>query len=102
VKESVSKYKSLAVVIAFFLVLGLGCLYADRINEQDRKVTEAAVLTGNGYTEVTMMDERGSCPRGIYARWYEATNPSGKRERGLVCIVYSNDVPYVIPTFTRG
>lgn len=95
------KHPSTIVVVALIVLLGAVCTYLDWNKEQTRKATEAAVLTGNGYTNVTMLDDRGSCPRGIYARWYVATNPAGEQERGLVCIVYSDDTPYIIPTYKK-
>lgn len=99
--KDIFKNPTAIVVVVLIALIGGIFTYLDWDKEQARKATEAAVLTGHGYTDVTMLDDRGSCPRGIYARWYVATNPAGEQERGLVCIVYSDDTSYIIPTYKK-
>lgn len=89
--------RSIIVLLCAIIFLVVGAFYLDWSAERDRKASERAVMLGNGYTGITLHKERGTCPNGSYSRWYDATNPEGQHETGMVCMTSEGITPYVIP-----
>lgn len=92
---------SIVVLIAALVVICTAVLLTDYNDDRDRVETERNALMAHGYSDATISKERTTCPNGVYGKWYNATNAEGKHERGVLCITYPGDVPYLIPSFSK-